>query len=131
MVLGAGCLKVGGAGGAVEEEGGEGGFGVARDEDSLASGATTDSTTLGSTPSEINDPGGPITTSDGPDGPNFSTPQDSAVGVLRPVPEQYLRISLTRVQSPLRTLQHPAPQLVFLHPKGTTPWIPHQMYKSL
>ncbi|MQM01847.1 hypothetical protein Taro_034596, partial [Colocasia esculenta] len=38
-----------------------------------------------------------------------------SLGVLRPVPEQYLRISLTRVQSPLRTLQHPAPQLVFLH----------------
>ncbi|MQL82726.1 hypothetical protein Taro_015204 [Colocasia esculenta] len=35
-------------------------------------------------------------------------------GVLRPVPEQSPRISLTRVQSPLRTLQHPA-QLVFLH----------------
>ncbi|MQL98556.1 hypothetical protein Taro_031272, partial [Colocasia esculenta] len=77
-VLGAGCLKVGGAGGAVEEEGGEGGSGVARDEDSWASGAVVDSTTLGSTPSEINGPGGPTTTSDSPDGPSFSTPQDSA-----------------------------------------------------
>ncbi|MQM15433.1 hypothetical protein Taro_048378 [Colocasia esculenta] len=47
-----------------------------------------------------------------------------SLGVLRPVPEQYLRISLTRVESPLRTLQHPAPQLVFLHTKGITPWIP-------
>ncbi|MQL82691.1 hypothetical protein Taro_015159 [Colocasia esculenta] len=47
-----------------------------------------------------------------------------SLGVLCPAPEQYLRISLTRVQSPLRTLQHPAPQLVFLYTKGTTPWNP-------
>ncbi|MQL92571.1 hypothetical protein Taro_025192 [Colocasia esculenta] len=51
-----------------------------------------------------------------------------SLGVLHPVPEQYLKISLTRVQSPLRTLQHLAPQLVFLHLKGTTPWIPHQVF---
>ncbi|MQM09508.1 hypothetical protein Taro_042382 [Colocasia esculenta] len=74
MVLGAGCLKVGGAGGAVEEEDGEGGSGVARDEDSWASEATADSTTLRSTPLETNGPSGPTTTSDGP---SFSTPQDS------------------------------------------------------
>ncbi|MQL95066.1 hypothetical protein Taro_027731 [Colocasia esculenta] len=71
MLRGIGCLKVRGAGGAEDEESGEGGAGVARDEDSGASGAAACSSTLGFTPSEIIGPGGPTTTSDGPGGPDF------------------------------------------------------------
>ncbi|MQM20373.1 hypothetical protein Taro_053391 [Colocasia esculenta] len=77
MVRGIGCLKVMGAGGAVDEDGGEGGAGVARDEDSGASGTAASSSTLGFTPSEII---GPTTTSDGPGGPDFTA---SATGISR------------------------------------------------
>ncbi|MQL71567.1 hypothetical protein Taro_003893 [Colocasia esculenta] len=73
MVRGMGCLKVMGARGAVDEEGGEGGAGVARDEDSWALGAAAGSSSLGDTSSEINGPGGPALSSNGlgPHGPAF------------------------------------------------------------
>ncbi|MQL98056.1 hypothetical protein Taro_030764 [Colocasia esculenta] len=237
MVRGIGCLNVGGARGVVEEDGGEEGDGVARDEGSWTSGATASSSTLDWTSSETMGPVDPETTSSGLDGPDFTAsttielrlhkcepfllmcceelgfiapdavrnnkcghgferrgfledwgeewsekPQEISrgkefgasnlrksmpgslgyrlrqeegdeekhmnaktskqthdtqiypgsdllsTGVLRPVPEQQLRISLTRVQSPLRTLQHPAPQLVFLHTKGTIHPGSHQIY---
>ncbi|MQL88166.1 hypothetical protein Taro_020722 [Colocasia esculenta] len=50
-----------------------------------------------------------------------------STGVLRPVPEQQLRIPLPRVMSPLWTLT-PSSSWSSFNPKGiTTPWIPHQV----
>ncbi|MQL75307.1 hypothetical protein Taro_007666 [Colocasia esculenta] len=72
MFLGRGCLKVVGVGGAVEDDGGEGGTGVGREEELGGSGATAWSSALEGAASEFTGPGGPDTSSAGPDDPAFS-----------------------------------------------------------